>query len=183
MDEMVQKMFASIEEKYGKPVSYWVQLIQSSGLEKHGERVNLLKKEHGFAHGFANLVAHEAKNPVSEQTKSSTDELLVEQYKGKEDLKEVYDQLISEVEKFGNDVEVAIKKSYVSLRRDVQFGIIQPSTKTRIDVGLVIKNEEVPYEKAGSFNSMCSHRIRMTPEVPVKDVVKALNTAYNEAKR
>ncbi len=185
MDPMVKKMFESIESKYGKPVSYWVGIIRSSGLEKHGERVNLLKKEYGFSHGFANLVAHEAKNPgFGDATKNDDNELLENQFSGKDNLRPLYNSIIKSVEKFGPDVEVAIKKNYVSLRRDVQFGILQPSTRARLDVGLVLKSDEPDLEKAGSFNSMCSHRIRLEEVDSVnKETIEWLKKAYDGAKR
>lgn len=51
--------FPSIEAKYGKPVSHWLDLVQASPLQKHTELVAMLKSEHGLGHGHANaLVAH-----------------------------------------------------------------------------------------------------------------------------
>ncbi|MFB9440082.1 DUF4287 domain-containing protein [Streptomyces showdoensis] len=51
--------FPSIEKKYGRPVSDWLGLIESSPLVKHMELVAWLKSEHGLGHGHANaLVAH-----------------------------------------------------------------------------------------------------------------------------
>lgn len=48
--------FPSIEKKYGRPISHWLDLV--SGLQgmKHMERVAWLKAEHGFGHGHANAV-------------------------------------------------------------------------------------------------------------------------------
>ena len=42
----------------------------------------------------------------------------------------------------GSDVEVAPKKTYVSLRRSKQFAIAKAATKTRFDLGLNLKGEE-----------------------------------------
>lgn len=54
--------FPSIEQKYGRPISEWQELIRSSELTKHMELVNWLKSEHGLGHGHANaLVAHTLK--------------------------------------------------------------------------------------------------------------------------
>ena len=51
--------FPSIEAKYGKPVSLWLDVIQASPLQKHMDLVAMLKREHGLGHGHANaLVAH-----------------------------------------------------------------------------------------------------------------------------
>ncbi|CAM5474509.1 hypothetical protein GCM10010329_30610 [Streptomyces spiroverticillatus] len=51
--------FPSIEAKYGRPITEWLELIRTSPLTKHTELVNWLKTEHGLGHGHANaLVAH-----------------------------------------------------------------------------------------------------------------------------
>ncbi|MNJ40340.1 hypothetical protein D3C81_2072720 [compost metagenome] len=51
--------FPSIEKKYGQPITYWLNLLQTVNGKKHREMVNLLKAEHGLGHGHANaLVAY-----------------------------------------------------------------------------------------------------------------------------
>ena len=59
--------------------------------------------------------------------------------KEKKILKPIYDKIIKEISKFGKDIEIAPKKAAVSLRRKRQFALVQPSTKTRVDLGLKIK--------------------------------------------
>lgn len=51
--------FPSIEAKYGRPVSHWLELIEARQPAKHMELVAMLKSEHGMGHGHANaLVAY-----------------------------------------------------------------------------------------------------------------------------
>ena len=51
--------FPSIEQKHGKPVAHWLDLIAARPDAKHMELVSMLKEEHGLGHGHANaLVAH-----------------------------------------------------------------------------------------------------------------------------
>lgn len=51
--------FPSIEKRYGRPVSEWLDMIKGRSGEKHMELVAWLKAEHGLGHGHANaLVAH-----------------------------------------------------------------------------------------------------------------------------
>ena len=50
--------FPSIEKKYGRPVSEWLELIRLSPLTKHMEKVNWLKAEHGMGHGHANALVY-----------------------------------------------------------------------------------------------------------------------------
>ena len=183
MDKAAKTMIANLAKNTGRPLAEWVTVVQSSGLSKHGEIIKFLKTEHGFTHGFANLVAHEAKGSAAANLAETVD-LVAEQYKGKESLRPIYDRLITEIKKFGKDVEAAPKKAYVSLRRNKQFAILQPSTKTRLDVGLNLKDvaPQGSLEAAGSWNSMCSHRIRITDiKEADAETIKWLKMAYENA--
>ena len=52
------------------------------------------------------------------------------------------------------------RRANVSVRRKKQFALIQPSTKTRLDLGLILKGRPVEgrLEPSGSFNAMFTHR-------------------------
>lgn len=183
MDPTVRKMLDNIEEKTGKSADYWINLVKKSGLAKHGEKMKLLKEDHGFTHGYANTIVHLSKNDSTFNTENKND-LVDAQYKGKESLKPIYDKLVNEISKFGKDVELAPKKAYVSLRRKKQFGLIQASTKTRVDIGVNLKGVEPSgvAEKAGSWNTMVSHRIRIENAKEVnKEVINWLKEAYKNA--
>lgn len=180
-EEMAMAMIANMQEKTGKTLEEWLQITTSLELEKHGQLVKHLKSEHGVTHGFANLIAHKtlaAKAP----TESKAPDLVAQQYAGgKAHLKPIYDALIAAIQKFGSDVEVAPKKAYVSLRRNKQFGLIQPSTKTRVDVGIQLKGEPPTerLEASGSFNAMVSHRVRLSSPADIDaDLIAWLQKAY-----
>jgi hypothetical protein len=178
IDPQLQTMIDNMPEKTGKSLEAWCAEIQKTGLEKHGEIMKLLKDEHGVTHGFANTITilyrqHAEGGPPAEE------DLVAAQYAGpKAGLKPIYDDVIKTVESFGKDVEVAPKRTYVSLRRSKQFGLVQPSTKTRLDIGLNLKDVEPQgkLEAGGSFNAMCTHRIRIEEpgdfDAEVKDWLK-----------
>ncbi len=179
---MEDTMIANLEKNTGKTLEQWIKIVKKSGFEKHGEMMNFLKTEHEFTHGFANLVVHKARQ--SDAGSADEADLVDEQYKGKEQFRPIYDALIKKIEKFGDDVEIAPKRAYVSLRRKKQFGLIQPSTKTRLDIGINLKGIEPTekLEKSGSFNSMVSHRVRVETASDVdKEVVGWLKQAYDAA--
>ena len=183
MDDATKNMIANLESKTGKTFSEWLLIAKGSGAAKHGELVKYLKSDHGLTHGYANLVAHKSRETDAASVSESVD-LVDSQYSGKESLRPIYDKLIKSIEKFGNDIELSPKKAYVSLRRNKQFGIIQPSTKTRLDVGINIKGkvEEGKLEKSGSFNSMVSHRVRLSSVEDVNsELIGWLREAYNLA--
>ena len=48
--------FPSIEQKYGKPIAHWMQVLKQAGPLKHMELVNQLKAEHQLGHGHANAL-------------------------------------------------------------------------------------------------------------------------------
>ena len=51
--------FPSIENKYGKKIEHWLNLVGKLNGMKHMEMVAWLKSEHGLGHGHANaIVAH-----------------------------------------------------------------------------------------------------------------------------
>lgn len=48
--------FPSIENKYGRSIAEWQEIIATSGCDKHMEIVNYLKAEHAMGHGHANAL-------------------------------------------------------------------------------------------------------------------------------
>ena len=182
-EEMKASMIANLKEKTGKTLPQWLKITKAAKLEKHGQIVKLLKSDYGVTHGFANLIAHEtlaAAAPAASQ--SAKNDPVATQYSGaKEHLKPIYDAILKTVQAFGNDVEIAPKKTYVSLRRNKQFAIVQPSTKTRVDVGINLKGAKATkrLEASGSFNSMVSHRVRLEDSKQVDAQLKKwLKQAY-----
>ena len=181
-EEMAAAMVANMKEKTGKTLEQWVKIAQRSKLEKHGQIVKHLKDEHGMTHGFANLVAHT--HLESAAGSSSGDDLVAGQYGGKKEaLRPIYDALVAAATRLGADVEVSPKKAYVSLRRSKQFAIVQPSTATRVDLGLNLKGADAAgrLEESGSFNSMVSHRVRLQDAAEVDSEVMALLQQAYEA--
>lgn len=158
----LEVMTKNLKEKTGKDLASWKKLAKASGETKHGKIVEHLKAQHGLGHGYANLVAH--MHLGTSALNAEAGDLVAEQYSGtKAALKPWYDALADAIGAFGKDVEFAPKKAYVSLRRSKQFGLIQPSTAARLDVGLVLKGVTPAgrLEAAGSWNAMCTHRVRV----------------------
>jgi hypothetical protein len=178
----LQTMIRNLAEKTGKTLEQWVKLAKASGEEKHGKVVAHLKTEHGLTHGYANLVAHSLLKSAAATT-DDQDDLVAQQYGGaKAALKPWYDALRQKISAFGKDVEFAPKKAYVSLRRSKQFGLIQPSTATRMDVGLVLKGVPAKgrLEASGSWNAMVTHRVRVESASEVdKELLGWLKQAYD----
>ena len=175
-------MEQNLPEKTGKTLDEWKRLLSQQVLSKHGEYMTFLKTEHGITHGFANFIT--LKFREADAGSSNADDLVANQYKGKENLKPIFDKLHAAITNFGADVEVTPKKSAVSIRVKRQFALIQPSTKKRIDLGL--KFNDKPYagrlETSGPFGTMCTHRVQLSKLEQVDDELLAwVKEAYGEA--
>jgi len=182
-DPQLQTMIDNMPEKTGKPLEEWFSLLKASGLQKHGEMMKLLKGEHGVTHGFANTITLLFRQQA-EGGPAGDNELVTSQYSKKPAMKPWYDQLIAEVSKFGKDVEISPKKNYVSLRRAKQFGIIQPSTAARMDLGLNLKDVLAGgvLIEGDKWSGMCSHRIEIHSQDEIsKEVIDWLRKAYDGA--
>ena len=140
MDKATQTMLENLLKNTGKTLEQWKHIVTQENFEKHGEIIKFLKEQHDFTHGFANLVAHKAKE-TDAGSAENTDDLIISQYKGKEHFKPFYEKLLSEILTFGNDIEIAPKNTYVSLRRKKQFAILNPATKTRFEIGINLKGQ------------------------------------------
>ncbi|MGE0479971.1 MAG: DUF4287 domain-containing protein [Phycisphaerae bacterium] len=176
-------MIANLKENTGRSIDEWVRIASRGGPRKHGEIVASLKSEHGLTHGYANLVAH--RTLKSAASDADPDDLVAAQYAGaKAALRPMYDALVKALQKLGSDVELAPKKAYVSVRRAKQFAILQPSTATRLDVGINLKGAPTTarLEASGSFNAMVTHRVRVESPADVdKQLIGWLKQAYDAA--
>ncbi len=167
--DQLATMLANIPEKTGKTLDDWTNLIAASGLEKHGQVLKMLKADHGVTHGFANLIASKA----LESGAPEENDLIDAQYSGpKSSLRPLYEAIVAYCSELGADIEIAPKKASVSLRRNKQFALITPATKSRIDLGLALKGE-APTDRLEAYNAMCSHRVRLETPSDLDDQVKA----------
>ena len=92
---------------------------------------------HRAAHRIA-LLALAANQPAPANAVEALDAL---QGGKKAGLRPVHDRLIAAINAFGNDIEPIPKKGYISLRQAKKFAMIQHSTPTRIDVGLILRDQ------------------------------------------
>ncbi|MEP2935358.1 MAG: DUF4287 domain-containing protein [Gilvibacter sp.] len=179
MDPALQTMINNMPEKTGKSLTEWKAVLKEKNFEKHGQAVKFLKEQHGVTHGFANTIVS-----LSKDQGDSADDLVTAQYKGKEELFPIYETLLGEIKKFGDDITVTPKKTSVSVIRKRQFALIKPATKTRIDLGLKLKDVPITarLENSGPFGTMCTHRIRLSNASEVdSEVIAWLKLAYDKS--
>lgn len=186
VDQAFATQLRNIQAKTGRTLEELAALIHASGLTKHAEIRDMLKRDLGLGHGDANTLTHtvlKSGGPAAERSAQSGDTVLDEIYTGpKAALRPIHEKLMGAIAEFG-EFEVAPKKGYVSLRRKKQFAMIGPATNTRVEVGLNLKDapgtarlEQQPPK------GMCSHKVKVTAADQVDDELIAwIRQAYDGA--
>ena len=187
IDKATATQLANIEQRTGKTLAQLAKIIKSSGLEKHGEIVAMLKQDLGMGHGDANTLVHVALKSDGQSAADaaglSQDDVLAGIYTGpKAGLRPVHDALMAKIQAFG-EFEVAPKKGYVSLRRKKQFAMIGPATNTQVEVGLNMKDVPATARlKAMPAGGMCQYKVRLADVTDVNaELVAWVRRAYDSA--
>jgi Domain of unknown function (DUF5655)/Domain of unknown function (DUF4287) len=177
----------NIEAKTGKNLDAIRQIIEKSGLKKHGEIRSFLMQELGLGHGDANSVVHyalETDGQTAAEAKGLSDDAVLDEiYTGKKaGLRPLHDAVMDVINGLG-EFEIAPKKGYISLRRKKQFAMLGPATNEAIELGLNIK-ENLPTNrlKAQPPNSMCQYKLRLSQTSELDSDVKSwLKIAFEGA--
>ena len=134
VDEATQTQIRNIEAQTGHSLDELIATGLATGATKHKELQAYFTETYGLTYGNANVVAIFARDRLKGASGEEAN-FVDAQYEGKKAaLRPLYDTLIAAVAAFG-DVEIAPKRTYVSLRRKKQFALVQPGPG-RIDVGI-----------------------------------------------
>jgi hypothetical protein len=180
VDAALQSQIRNIEATYGKPLDYWFAVIDASGLTKHNQVVAMLKADHGLAHSAAHRVSLLARQRHDAGAAASPDPADALYTGAKAGLRPLHDALLGQIRALGT-FDIAPKKGYLSLRRRKQFAMVQPSTTSRIDLGLILPATPATgrLESAATFNPLFTHRVRITAVTDLDDELRGwLATAY-----
>jgi hypothetical protein len=181
VDAALQSQIRNIEATYGKPLDHWFAVIDASGLTKHNDVVAMLKADHGLAHGAAHRVSLLARQRDDADVAAPSDPADTLYAGAKAGLRPLHEALLGKIRAIGA-FDIAPKKGYLSLRRRKQFAMVQPSTASRIDLGLILP-ATTPVsgrlESAAKFNPLFTHRVRITAATDLDDELRGwLATAY-----
>ena len=185
LDKAVQTQLENIQKKTGKSLPELAALIKRSGLSKHAEIRDYLKRELGLGHGDANTLVHTVLQSDGQRAAEgkSSDQVLDEIYTGgKAHMRPIHEKLMQEITTFG-ELEVAPKKGYVSLRRRKQFAMIGPKTNTRFEVGInakdLPKGARLQEQPKGS---MCNYIVSLSDPLDVDaELIAWIKSAYEGA--
>jgi hypothetical protein len=179
---MEETSMARLKERTGKTLAQWIKIVRQDGPPTEKDRRQWLKSEHGFTTNYAGWVAErtEGRGAASDY---DPDAYVEEMFKKKPDIKPVYDALLRICLKLGKDVKACPCQTIVPLYRTHVFAQIKPSTKSRIDLGLALKDRKCPARliDTGGFakKDRITHRIEIAGLDDIDDFVKKwIRTAY-----
>jgi hypothetical protein len=138
---MRDQITGQLERQTGEGVEAWNRRIKAAGPVDEPALRAWLKAEHDLTGYPAMLLAWETFGYPDFLT-ASADELVDAQYADRPDLRPIFDAVIAAVSALSG-AEIQARKTYVSLvspRR--MFGIVQASTKKRVDLGLRLDGVE-----------------------------------------
>lgn len=117
--------------------------------------------------------------------KDESDPVATQYAEAKAALRPIYDKLTGLAHGFGVDVTLEVRQNYVALRRANHFAAIQPSTRSRVDLALKLKDEPLT-ERLQANNGVgggaLTHKVALFSVDEVdEEVVRWLRLAYARA--
>ena len=189
---MVRNWIDSLKEKSGRSLDEWVALVKKKGPSGTNERREWLKREHALGTNSASWIVDVVEGTAAEM--GDADEYLraapkyVEaMFAGpKAALLPAYERLYTLARTL--DVKISPGKTIVPIYRNHVIAQIKPSTRTRIDFGLALKDTPAKGRliDTGGFakKDRITHRIEITSSSDVDAFVeKWLRRAYEMDRR
>ncbi len=169
---MVQSVIAGMKEKTGRSLEEWVRLVSKQGPASEKERLAWLKTEHKLGTNYASWIAartvgkSEATEDASEYLQHAQD-YVDKMYAGpKEHLRPIYDEILTFAKTLGPDIGISPCQTIVPIYRNHVIAQVKPTTRTRIDLGLALKDTKTPRRliDTGGFEKKdrITHRIEIS---------------------
>ena len=186
---MVQNTMANLKEKTGRNLDDWIKFVEKEGPATEKERREWLKARHGLGTNYAWWIAERSVGKGDDGSPETylqqAKEHVEKMYSGsKEPLRPIYDALLALGRSMGKDVKVCPCQTMVPFYRNHVFAQIKPTTRTRIDLGLALKDTKTPKRliDTGGFakKDRITHRIEITSLKDIDaEVKKWLKAAYD----
>ncbi len=185
---MFQKTLDNLREKTGRNLEEWIKFVEREGPASEKERREWLKAKHGLGTNYAWWIAERSigkgDDGSPETYLQQAEKYVEEMYSGsKEDLRPIFDALLALGRSMGKDVRVCPCQTMVPFYRKHVFAQIKPTTRTRVDLGLALKDTKVPKRliDTGGFvkKDRITHRIEIASVKDIDaEVKKWIKTAY-----
>ncbi len=144
---MVRDWLDKLKDKTGRDIDEWTSLVQKKGPAGTKERREWLKKEHGLGTNSAIWIVDHADGGTEiadgdpKRNIGKAHEYVEAMFTGpKSGLGPLYDTLYALARSIGEDIRLCPGKTIVPVYRNHVIAQIKPTTRTRIDFGLALKD-------------------------------------------
>jgi hypothetical protein len=187
--QMAHSVIAGMKEKTGRSVEEWVRHANLHGPSGEKERVAWLKKEHGLGTNYASWIAGRSLGKTNatedaDQYLKSAGDYVEKMFSGpKEHLRAIYDEILSFAKTLGPDIRISPCQTFVPIYRTHVIAQVKPTTRTRIDLGLALRDTKTPKRliNTGGFEKKdrITHRIEIgKPEDFDEEARRWMKKAY-----
>jgi hypothetical protein len=182
-----QAYLDTIQAKTGKKPEDLLQLARARGLSgpqaNAGDVVSWLAEDFGLGRGHAMALFTLIKADAS--PRPPTADRIAALFAGpRARWRPAFDELVAHVRTFGDDVGLDPTDTYVSLTRAGRKFAVLAATRDRLDVGVKLPGEPARgrLAAAGTWNSMVTHRMKVSDPAEVDDELgRWLRQAYDAA--
>jgi hypothetical protein len=178
---MVQNLIAGLKTKTGRSMEEWIRLVKKEGPADEKGRRAWLNAKHGLGTNYARWIAEQSAGKGNDGSPKAyfkiADNYVEKMFSGgKSGLLPIYDALLKLGRSLGGDVKVCPCQTMVPFYRNHVFAQIEPSTRTRIDLGLALKDAKTPKRlvDTGGFakKDRITHRIEISSVDDIDEEVK-----------
>jgi len=169
---MAHSVIAGMKQKTGRSLDEWVSLAKKHGPSSEKERTAWLKSEHKLGTNYATWIAQRSvgKADVSEDPNKYLDlapAYVDKMFAGpKEHLRAIYDEILAFAKTLGPDIRVSPCQTFIPIYRNHVIAQVKPTTRTRIDLGLALRDTKTPKRliNTGGFEKKdrITHRIEIS---------------------
>jgi len=186
---MAHSVIAAMKQKTGRSLDEWVHLAKKHGPPAEKARAAWLKSEHDLGTNYASFIAQRSvgKDEIGEDGSKYLElaqDYVEKMFTGpKQHLRAIYDEILTFAKTLGPDIRVSPCQTMVPIFRNHVIAQIKPATRTRIDLGLALRDTRTPKRliDTGGFakKDRITHRIEISKLEDFDDEAKRwLRKAY-----
>jgi hypothetical protein len=168
--QYARSVIAAMKEKTGRSLEEWLK-VASKGPGELKQRIAWLKREHDLGTNYATWIAQRSLG-VGDVAADEGEYLrhahhyVDTMFAGpKEHLRVIYDEILTFAKTLGPDIRVSPCTTIVPVYRNHVIAQVKPTTRTRIDLGLALRDTKTPKRliNTGGFENKdrITHRIEI----------------------
>ena len=178
---MVRSGIATLKEKSGRTLDEWVALVRKKGPKETKARRDWLRKEHGLGTNSCAWIVDRAEGRGIDEDPDAylrqAEGFVEAMFSGpRAHLRPIYDALYDLARFLDADVRICPGKTIVPIYRNHVVAQIKPTTRTRVDFGLALKDTPAKgrlIDTGGrAKGDRITHRFEITSVDEIDDEVK-----------